>query len=116
MVLIVQQSFNYMHLNFSNTYLRYDPSGRKRKKIPKIKRNKKVEFKPLDVKLSYAQLCASKWRDIKSADDMKTHSCTKKESPVYTGSLVVGIATMHKSNAVPVINKEQATDIARMRR
>ena len=28
---------------------------------------------------------------------------------LYTGTLVKGIATMHKSNAVPVINKEEAT-------
>ena len=41
---------------------------------------------------------------------------TKKESMKYTGDLIVGIATMHKSNAVPVINKQEATDIARMRR
>lgn len=40
----------------------------------------------------------------------------KKESPCYTGTLVKGVAVMHKSNAVPVINDEQATDIARMRR
>jgi len=40
----------------------------------------------------------------------------KKDSNVYTGSLIKGIATMHKSNAVPVINKEQATDISNMRR
>jgi len=34
----------------------------------------------------------------------------------YTGSLIKGIATMHKSNAVPIINKEQAEEISRMRR
>jgi len=38
------------------------------------------------------------------------------EPQKYTGTLVTGIATMHKSNAVPVINQEQATDIAKMRR
>jgi hypothetical protein len=37
----------------------------------------------------------------------------KKE---YTGTLIKGIATMHKSNAVPVLNQEEATDIANMRR
>lgn len=37
----------------------------------------------------------------------------KKE---YTGTLIKGIATMHKSNAVPIISDEQAVDIARMRR
>ena len=35
---------------------------------------------------------------------------------VYTGTKVKGIATMHKSNAVPVFSNEQAVDISRMRR
>ena len=34
----------------------------------------------------------------------------------YTGTLVKGIGTMHKSNAVPVINEEEMKDLARMRR
>lgn len=41
---------------------------------------------------------------------------TKRESPKYTGTLIKGIATMHKSNAVPIISDEQAIDIAKMRR
>ena len=40
----------------------------------------------------------------------------KKANPVYTGTLIKGIATMHKSNAVPVIDQAQAEEIARMRR
>jgi len=40
----------------------------------------------------------------------------KKEPQKYTGTLVKGIATMHKSNAVPIIDEEQARDISRMRR
>ena len=43
-------------------------------------------------------------------------SCAKKEPLKYTGTLVKGIATMHKSNAVPVIDEEQMKDISRMRR
>jgi hypothetical protein len=39
-----------------------------------------------------------------------------KPNPVYTGSMVKGIATMHKSNAVPVFSDEQAVDISKMRR
>jgi hypothetical protein len=39
-----------------------------------------------------------------------------KPSPVYTGTMVKGIATMHKSNAVPVFSDEQAVDISKMRR
>ena len=42
---------------------------------------------------------------------------TKKETPKYTGDLIVGIATMHKSNAVPFMRgTDQAKEIARMRR
>jgi hypothetical protein len=39
-----------------------------------------------------------------------------KPNPVYTGTMVKGIATMHKSNAVPVFSDEQAVDISKMRR
>lgn len=39
-----------------------------------------------------------------------------KERPIYTGTLIKGIATMHKSNAVPVISQEQAEDISKMGR
>lgn len=35
---------------------------------------------------------------------------------VYTGNKVMGIATMHKSNAVPVFSDEEAIAISRMRR
>jgi hypothetical protein len=35
---------------------------------------------------------------------------------VYTGTKVLGIGTMHKSNAVPIFSDEQAVEISRMRR
>jgi hypothetical protein len=41
---------------------------------------------------------------------------TLAPAKVYTGNMVKGIATMHKSNAVPVFSDEQAVDISRMRR
>lgn len=40
----------------------------------------------------------------------------KKESLKYTGTLIKGIATMHKSNAVPILNREQAIEVSTMRR
>lgn len=43
-------------------------------------------------------------------------STALKPSPQYSGSAIVGIATMHKSNLVPVFSKEAATDTAKMRR
>jgi hypothetical protein len=43
-------------------------------------------------------------------------NATLAPAKVYTGTMVKGIATMHKSNAVPIFSDEQAVDIARMRR
>jgi hypothetical protein len=43
--------------------------------------------------------------------------CAKPEEKVYSGERkLLGIATMHKSNMVPVFAKQDAEDIARMRR
>lgn len=41
---------------------------------------------------------------------------TKSPEKVYTGNNIVGIATMHKSNAVPVFSSEDAVEISKMRR
>ena len=42
--------------------------------------------------------------------------CTKKAAPVYTGDKIIGISTLHKSNAVPVFSRQDAIDISKMRR
>jgi hypothetical protein len=34
----------------------------------------------------------------------------------YTGTKIIGIATLHKSNAVPVFSQDEAVEISRMRR
>jgi hypothetical protein len=52
---------------------------------------------------------------IKSRGDF-TGNATMPPPKVYTGTKVKGIATMHKSNAVPVFSDEEAVDISRMRR
>jgi len=51
---------------------------------------------------------------IKSVDT--GGNATLKPPKVYTGTKVKGIATMHKSNAVPVFSDEEAVEISRMRR
>jgi hypothetical protein len=43
-------------------------------------------------------------------------NATLAPAKVYTGTKVKGIATMHKSNAVPIFSDEEAIDIAKMRR
>jgi len=45
-----------------------------------------------------------------------TGSCARIEPMKYTGTLVKGISTMHKSNAVPIIDEREAKEHANMRR
>ena len=52
---------------------------------------------------------------IKLSDNIAGNG-TKKDANVYTGDYIKGIATMHKSNAVPITSREQAIDSANMRR
>jgi len=39
-----------------------------------------------------------------------------KAPAVYTGDAMIGIATMHKSNLVPIFSAEEAINVATMRR
>jgi hypothetical protein len=55
-------------------------------------------------------------KNIKSLEVWVTGTLAKKESQQYTGTKMLGIGSMHKSNAVPVFSDEEAIDIARMRR
>jgi hypothetical protein len=43
-------------------------------------------------------------------------SMAKKKENVYTGTEIIGIGQMHKSNAVPIRRKDDAKSIANMRR
>jgi phosphoheptose isomerase len=40
----------------------------------------------------------------------------KKNVPQYTGDKMIGIGTLHKSNAIPIFNTQDAKDQANMRR
>ncbi len=51
----------------------------------------------------------------KTSDKIPSNGITKNKNK-YTGTNILGIATMHKSNLVPVTNKKDAEDISKMRR
>ena len=54
---------------------------------------------------------------LKTSNTIPTGSTPRKEPQKYTGDLLVGIGTMHKSNMVPIMRgTDEAKDIARMRR
>lgn len=44
------------------------------------------------------------------------HDTAAKPKQTYTGSNMIGIGTLHKSNAVPIFSQEDALEQARMRR
>lgn len=55
-------------------------------------------------------------RHIASLNTGHTGAVRTKDIPRYTGTKILGIGTMHKSNAVPVFSDQEAHDIATMRR
>jgi hypothetical protein len=107
----------HMAMMFTNT-LGYDMQGRKRKarkvRDEVFKKYTPPAFQPLQA--TSGPVRRDEGVVYKSADDHGPISLARPESQKYTGTLVKGIATMHKSNAVPVIDQEQATDISSMRR
>ena len=60
--------------------------------------------------------CGDQRFESSRSDQFYNPTMAKKEEKVYTGTEIIGIAQMHKSNAVPVRNKKSAEEVARMRR
>ena len=74
-----------------------------------------MRAEPLQYNLSSANDRANT-RHIPSRNTGHTGPVSSKENPKYTGTKILGIGTLHKSNAVPVFSSEEAHDIATMRR
>lgn len=55
-------------------------------------------------------------KHIPSRNTGEVGAVTYKAPPQYTGTKMLGIGQLHKSNAVPVFCDQDAIDIARMRR
>jgi len=78
------------------------------------KKRRAMKAEPLSYTLS-----APTGRDtvrLPSRDTGHSGATASKQIPQYTGTAILGIATMHKSNAVPVFSSDQAVDISKMRR
>jgi len=78
------------------------------------KRKRALAAEPLSYKLS-APVGRGNTNHIPSLNS-GAGVATLAAPKVYTGTKVKGIATMHKSNAVPVFSDEEAVEISRMRR
>lgn len=102
-----------------HTNSRYDLNGRKRK-TKKIKGEVYAKYTPPKFKEYNPR---STYASERAAETKRYPSCTtsptkargdKRESQQYTGDYVIGIATLHKSNAVPVTNQKYAEEISAM--
>lgn len=107
---------------FIHNSFQYDMNGRKRKskkaKGEVYAKYKKPAFKELDRPLTstYAESRMAESKRYPSLHDYRSASTAgrKSESKRYTGDYVIGIATLHKSNAVPVTNQKYAAEISAM--
>jgi hypothetical protein len=73
-----------------------------------------MKAEPLTYKLSAPP--GRETQRIDSRDTGHAGAVCSKEIPKYTGTKILGIGTLHKSNAVPVFSDEEAIAIATMRR
>ena len=80
----------------------------------KPKRKEEKEFKTYAPSQPYVRNTET-YRSLETSNTVPGFAA-KKEPNVYTGTLIKGIGTMHKSNAVPIIDKKQAEELASMRR
>jgi hypothetical protein len=53
---------------------------------------------------------------IPSLSSTHVGAVSSKPTQQYTGTKILGIGTLHKSNAVPVFSDDEAKEMARMRR
>lgn len=79
------------------------------------KRQRAMTSEPLSYSLS-APPGRGNTSHIKSRDSGHLGTVSSKQIPQYTGTKIIGIGTMHKSNAVPIFSDEEAVAISTMRR
>ena len=77
------------------------------------KRKRALKAEPLTYKLSTPAGRSTSHIPSRNTGDGIANT---KQIPKYTGTKIIGISQMAKSNAVPVFEQEHIIDIARMRR
>lgn len=77
--------------------------------------NRAMKAPALTYKLS-TPVGRSSGHEIASRDTGHSGAVASKAIPQYTGTKILGIGTMHKSNAVPVFSNDEAVEISKMRR
>jgi len=103
--------------------IKYGPSGKRRKTKAFNTKSKRTKYNELisQQQIVYDQVMSDiKQEQYPSYVGTSQGAITPKQEPLeYTGERqLLGIATMHKSNMIPIFadDKEHAIDVARMRR
>ena len=78
------------------------------------RRSKAMSAPPLEYNLTAP--AGRETQKIRSLDTGHLGAISSKQIPKYTGTKMLGIGTLHKSNGVPVFSEQEAYDIATMRR
>ena len=82
-----------------------------------VEAEEKKRIKALKAPTLTYKLSAPPGRETQKINSLSTPGgSTAAVHKVYTGDRIIGIATLHKSNAVPVFSQEEAVEISRMRR
>jgi hypothetical protein len=79
------------------------------------RRRRAMKAEPLTYKLG-APEGRSTGHEVPSRDTGHLGTVSSKKIPQYTGTKMLGIGTMHKSNAVPIFSDDEAVAISNMRR
>jgi hypothetical protein len=79
---------------------------------------KKYETKPVTANVELPKPMKTYVRETVRHPSLNSghHDTFAKPTKVYTGTKMLGIGTMHKSNSVPIFSDEEAVSIATMRR
>lgn len=84
---------------------------------PNRKRTTKPKLWQLDTYVPPVTSASRETRDIPSRDTGHKGAVTVGTKQMrYTGDKMLGVATMHKSNIVPIFNDESAVQVSQMRR
>lgn len=77
----------------------------------KLKKKEFVEYAPSKPFVRHTE----EYRSLKTSDKIPG-ACSKREKNEYSGDYIIGIATMHKSNLVPVGRGDDPKEYSTMRR
>jgi len=84
-----------------------------RKEIRESRRRYPVELEPI-IKSGISHRETPYYPSVSTTNN--NYVAERKESNKYTGDKLIGIAMMHKSNLIPIFNKDHAKDVSSMRR